>query len=198
MKAPIWRRASSMFGVGSGVDLLLFERLHEAFRLGVVVRVGGPAHADGDLARIEPRKIGDRGVLHAAVGVVDEAHGAGVAEEPRPPASSPPSSALSPKSHWRDRGTGAIFAKTVWRLAMAKVLHLGKKASRTGKYELRSPPGAGAGKESSSTRGKPLPPTPKPEPGLRIIESKSGRHIIASPAKSSTTIDSWARAFNKA
>src|SRR5271166_881579 len=49
-------------GVGSGVDLLLLERLHEAFRLGVVVRIGRPAHADGDLPVLQPRKIGDRGV----------------------------------------------------------------------------------------------------------------------------------------
>jgi len=81
---------------------------------------------------------------------------------------------------------------------MAKVLRPGEKAPRSGEYEIRGPRGANAGKELSSTRGKPLPPTPKAGHGLTIIESKSGRHIIASPAKSSNSVNSWASAFKKA
>jgi len=81
---------------------------------------------------------------------------------------------------------------------MAKVLRPGEKTPRSGEYEVRGPRGASTGKELSSTHGKPLPPTPKAGHGLTIIESKSGRHIITSPAKSANTIRSWASAFRKA
>jgi hypothetical protein len=81
---------------------------------------------------------------------------------------------------------------------MAKLLKSGGKTPRSGNYEIRGPRGKAAGKELSSTKGKPLPPTPKARPGLKIIESKSGRHIIASPAKSANTVGSWSGAFKKA
>ncbi len=57
------------------VDLFGLERFHEAFSLGVVEGIAWPAHADGDVAIGKPLAIGDRRVLHAAVGVMDQAAG---------------------------------------------------------------------------------------------------------------------------
>ncbi len=67
--------ATSVTDVGEGlaVDLFGLERLHEAFSLGVVEGIAWPAHANGDVAIRQFLAIGDRGVLHAAIGVVDQA-----------------------------------------------------------------------------------------------------------------------------
>jgi hypothetical protein len=80
---------------------------------------------------------------------------------------------------------------------MTKTLKPGEKTPRSGVYEIRGPRGEIAGKALSSTKSKPLPPTPKPEHGIKILESKSGRYIIASPAKSANTVGSWSDAFKK-
>jgi hypothetical protein len=58
---------------GLAVDLFGLERLHEAFGLGVVEGIAGPA--DGDVVFGELLAIGDGGVLHAAIGVMDQAAG---------------------------------------------------------------------------------------------------------------------------
>lgn len=55
------------------VHFLLLQRAHEALGLGVVIRVAGAAHADQDAARLQPFAIVGAGILHAPVGVVDEA-----------------------------------------------------------------------------------------------------------------------------
>lgn len=55
------------------VDLFGFERLHEAFSLGVIEGIAWPAHADRDVTISQYLAIGDRGVLHAAIGVMDQA-----------------------------------------------------------------------------------------------------------------------------
>jgi hypothetical protein len=60
---------------------------------------------------------------------------------------------------------------------MAKMLKTAAKAKRSG------------------GKGKPLPPMPKGGRGSIILESKSGRYIIASPVKSANTVDSWSNAF---
>ena len=60
-------------GVGLAVGLLGFQRLHEAFGLGVVPRVARPAHGALEAALIEPRRVFARSVLDAAIGVVDQA-----------------------------------------------------------------------------------------------------------------------------
>ena len=78
---------------------------------------------------------------------------------------------------------------------MAKALKTGEKAPRSGQHKARGPGGGTAAKELSSTMGKPLPPTPKAAHGITILESKSGRHIIASPATSATTVSMWSSAF---
>jgi hypothetical protein len=57
------------------VDLFGLERLHEAFSLGVVKGIARPAHADGDVAVRQSLAIGDGCVLHATIGVVDQAAG---------------------------------------------------------------------------------------------------------------------------
>jgi len=62
-------------GEGAAVDLLGLQRLHEAFGLGVVEGIARPAHADCDVVFGEPLAIGDGGVLHAAIGVMDQAAG---------------------------------------------------------------------------------------------------------------------------
>ena len=60
---------------GFAVDLLSLQRLHEAFGLGVVEGITRPAHADGDVVFGKPLAIGDGGVLHAAIRVMDQAAG---------------------------------------------------------------------------------------------------------------------------
>ena len=76
---------------------------------------------------------------------------------------------------------------------MAK-MKLGKATSRSGASKIVERRGASAGKTPASV-AKPLPPAPKAGHGLKIIESKSGRPIIASPAKSANSIASWSTAF---
>jgi hypothetical protein len=60
-------------GVGRAVGFLGFERLHEAFGLGVVVGIAWPAHGALKASLVEPRCVLARSVLDAAIGVVDEA-----------------------------------------------------------------------------------------------------------------------------
>lgn len=55
------------------VDLFGLERLHEAFGLGVVEGIARPAHAEGDVTIGKPLAVGDGGVLHAAIGMMDQA-----------------------------------------------------------------------------------------------------------------------------
>jgi hypothetical protein len=62
-------------GEGPAVDLLRLQGLHEAFGLGVVEGIAGPAHAYGDVVFGKSLAIGDGGVLHAAIGVMDQAAG---------------------------------------------------------------------------------------------------------------------------
>src|SRR5262249_34274397 len=57
------------------VDLFGLERLHEAFGLGVVEGIAGPAHADGDVLIRQPLAISDGSVLDAAIGVMNQAAG---------------------------------------------------------------------------------------------------------------------------
>jgi hypothetical protein len=77
---------------------------------------------------------------------------------------------------------------------MAKTLKTSATTPRSGEHKIRAARGAAAGKEFSSAKHKSLPPAPKA--GQRFtIESKSGRYIIASPAKSANTVNSWSDAF---
>ena len=64
-----------MSAKASAVDLLRLQRLHEAFGFGVVEGIARPAHADGDVVFGELLAVGDGGVLHAAIGVMDQAAG---------------------------------------------------------------------------------------------------------------------------
>ena len=59
--------------VSLAVHFFLLQGAHEALGLGVVIRVAGAAHADQSAARRELVAIVGAGVLHAPVGVMDEA-----------------------------------------------------------------------------------------------------------------------------
>lgn len=46
----------------------------------------------------------------------------------------------------------------------------GDRTPRSGQYEIIGPRGGHTGKERTSTRGNPLPPTPKPGQGYRLTD----------------------------
>jgi hypothetical protein len=51
----------------------------------------------------------------------------------------------------------------------------GSRAERSGQYEIVGPRGGGTGKERTVTKGEPLPPTPKPGQGYKLVDpSKNG------------------------
>ncbi len=66
-------------GEGLAVDLFGLQRLLEAFSLGDVEAIARSAHADGDVAISLSLAIGERSVLHTAIGVMNEAAGQRVA-----------------------------------------------------------------------------------------------------------------------
>ena len=53
---------------------------------------------------------------------------------------------------------------------MSKILKPGQTATRSGQYEQVGPRGGGTGKERTVTRGEPLPPTPKPGMGYKLVD----------------------------
>jgi hypothetical protein len=60
---------------------------------------------------------------------------------------------------------------------MAKKLTPGTPTPKSGQYELVGPRG-GRGPEITSTKGNPLPPTPKPNSGYVLVDAtkhKSGK-----------------------
>src|SRR5260370_38682465 len=59
--------------VAAPVDLLLFECFHEALRLGIVVGIADAAHTRLDVVCCEQGGVFTACILHAAVGVMDEA-----------------------------------------------------------------------------------------------------------------------------
>ena len=59
----------------AAIDFFGFECLHEALGLGIVVGVAGPAHADGDIVAGEAPAVFGRGILHAAIGMMNETGG---------------------------------------------------------------------------------------------------------------------------
>lgn len=58
---------------GLCVDLFGFERFHEAFGLAVIEGLPGRALANGDVAIDRSSAVGHGGVLHAAIGAMDQA-----------------------------------------------------------------------------------------------------------------------------
>ncbi|MHC2578258.1 hypothetical protein ACVI1J_009653 [Bradyrhizobium diazoefficiens] len=61
---------------------------------------------------------------------------------------------------------------------MVKVYKPGETAPRSGQYELVGVRGGESGQERTVTRGEPLPPTPKPGMGYKLVDPtkhKSGR-----------------------
>ncbi len=53
---------------------------------------------------------------------------------------------------------------------MSKTFKPGQTAPRSGQYEQVGPRGGGTGKERTVTRGEPLPPTPKPGMGYKLVD----------------------------
>jgi hypothetical protein len=53
---------------------------------------------------------------------------------------------------------------------MSKTLKPGETAPRSGQYEQVGPRGGSTGNERTVTRGEPLPPTPKPGMGYRLVD----------------------------
>jgi hypothetical protein len=58
--------------IGVGVDLLPFERLHEALTTRVVIGVGRPTHTRNHVVRSQHRHVLLGRTLDAAVGMVDQ------------------------------------------------------------------------------------------------------------------------------
>src|SRR5712671_1537510 len=65
--------------VAAPIHLLLLERFHKALRLGIVVRIADPAHARLDIVGGEQGAVLTARILHAAIGMMDEAAGTGPA-----------------------------------------------------------------------------------------------------------------------
>jgi len=72
MKAPMWP-AAAVIAMAGAVDLFALEGSDKALGLGVVVGIADPAHAGGDAVPVEHAGVLGTGVLHAAVGMVDQA-----------------------------------------------------------------------------------------------------------------------------
>ncbi|MBE1526845.1 hypothetical protein GGC65_001301 [Sphingopyxis sp. OAS728] len=53
---------------------------------------------------------------------------------------------------------------------MSKTFKPGQTAPRSGQYEQIGPRGGNTGSERTVTRGEPLPPTPKPGMGYRLVD----------------------------
>lgn len=53
---------------------------------------------------------------------------------------------------------------------MTKKLTPGSKAPASGQYEIVGPRGGGTGQERTVVRGEPLPPTPEPGQGYKIVD----------------------------
>ena len=72
MKAPMWP-AAAVIAMAGAVDLFALEGSDKALGLGVVVGIADPAHAGGDAVPVEHAGVLGTGVLHAAVGMMDQA-----------------------------------------------------------------------------------------------------------------------------
>jgi hypothetical protein len=59
-----------------------------------------------------------------------------------------------------------------WKEEMARkpTLSPGDPTPRSGQYEIVGPRGGHTGKERTSTRGNPLPPTPEAGQGYRLVD----------------------------
>ena len=53
---------------------------------------------------------------------------------------------------------------------MSKPMKPGEIAQKSGQYGLIGPRGGDTGKERTVTRGEPLPPTPKPGMGYKLVD----------------------------
>lgn len=63
----------------AAVDFFGLEGLHETLGFGIVVRIAGPAHTDGDIMAGETLAIIVGRILHATIGMMNETGGPGLA-----------------------------------------------------------------------------------------------------------------------
>lgn len=54
----------------AAVQLFVLQRFHEALRVSIIVRVAAPAHADRDLMLAQALRVGLRGILNPAIGMM--------------------------------------------------------------------------------------------------------------------------------
>jgi hypothetical protein len=54
---------------------------------------------------------------------------------------------------------------------MSGRLKPGTSAPRSGQYEIVGPRGGGTGQERTVVRNEPLPPTPKPKMGYKLVDA---------------------------
>ena len=66
-------RRGAVIAVPGAVDLFALERPDETLGLGVVVGIADPAHAGGNPVGLQQAGVVGAGVLHAAIGMVDQA-----------------------------------------------------------------------------------------------------------------------------
>src|SRR5215831_21254258 len=62
----------AQIAIAASIDLLLLQSLHEAFSLGVVVRIADPAHAGLDVMRRQDFRVLGAGILNAAIRMMDQ------------------------------------------------------------------------------------------------------------------------------
>jgi hypothetical protein len=58
---------------------------------------------------------------------------------------------------------------------LPKPLKPGQRARASGQYEVVGPRGGRTGQERTVTRSEPLPPTPKPRQGYRLVDRTRNR-----------------------
>lgn len=58
---------------------------------------------------------------------------------------------------------------------MSNTLRPGQSAPRSGQYEQTGPRGGGTGIERTVVRGEPLPPTPRPNMGYKLVDPTKTR-----------------------
>lgn len=58
---------------------------------------------------------------------------------------------------------------------MSKKFKPGETAPRSGQYEIIGPRGGETGNERTVTKGKPLPPTPKPDETYKLVDKTKHR-----------------------
>jgi hypothetical protein len=62
----------AQIAIAASIDLFLLQGLHEAFGLGVVVRIADTAHTGLDIMRRQDFRVFGAGILDAAIRMMDQ------------------------------------------------------------------------------------------------------------------------------